>query len=402
MSKGGLTATTDQYKGDFMYDGSNYYPIATNANGTGSFQVEFVHTNKTTPTSIYSLGVTLTNPDNYINVIDLSFKSSIDSAINFNFLNINLGTTSNAKIINGITSTIFTSCKFLMRGMSIGDNTAAGLSVRFINSAFIQIAATGSFIWFYNNPQCNFVRCLINSALANSQGGTYLYNSKNIKFNSGVYFYGDGLGSALYSNVGNSEITITEGIKVKNYRNYIGVGPDFHIGWSNKTSNTDQYTEFEDVINLLSEVPTSSFSLDIPFLYGSLPTNLVYNVSTGYTFVNLEKNISVSVPGIYGEYSSEKTMTLIDNSSGNTQVGVTGQNKSSYIKYNVTRGSLKEQGTIWFDNKNDTNISIISEFDDCGVSFGKEISGSAMNLTWTTTNTGTDAVISFITERIMI
>jgi hypothetical protein len=36
------------------------------------------------------------------------------------------------------------------------------------------------------------------------------------------------------------------------------------------------------------------------------------------------------------------------------------------------------------------------------VTFGKQISGNAMNLTWATTNTGSAATFSYVIERIMV
>ena len=38
-------------------------------------------------------------------------------------------------------------------------------------------------------------------------------------------------------------------------------------------------------------------------------------------------------------------------------------------------------------------------FDDCGVTFGKNISGTDIQLTWATTNTGNDATLSIIEIR---
>ncbi len=160
---------------------------------------------------------------------------------------------------------------------------------------------------------------------------------------------------------------------------------------------------YNTVTNLLNNYETlvGNYHVDILSYFGT-PTNLLSAGALVNGYVNISKNSTINLPGIYSEYLGKTSATLANNSSGSIQVGDITQNKSVFIKYTITRSTSVEQGTIIFDSVSDTNISIVSEFDDCGVTFGKQISGNAMNLTWATTNTGSAATFSYVIERIMV
>jgi hypothetical protein len=75
-------------------------------------------------------------------------------------------------------------------------------------------------------------------------------------------------------------------------------------------------------------------------------------------YVNISKNSTINLPGIYSEYLGKTSATLANNSSGSIQVGDITQNKSVFIKYTITRSTSVEQGTIIFDSVSDTTFQL--------------------------------------------
>jgi hypothetical protein len=60
-------------------------------------------------------------------------------------------------------------------------------------------------------------------------------------------------------------------------------------------------------------------------------------------------------------------------------------------------------GTVYVTNKADTEISIISQFDDCGITFTKSISGTIINLGWSDgLADGNASVVTFNITRVMV
>ncbi|MDD5013553.1 MAG: hypothetical protein PHW73_00440 [Atribacterota bacterium] len=412
LSKTGLTATENQYRGNFVTTTakSQFYPIAYNAAGTNSFEVEFTHNNLTTQTNIATFGVTWTNPGNISTFLDYNFSASSGNCqITFDRMNFNCGTTADINFY-GNTFKDFTRTYITAKAIILGGNNPLQfVSPRFVNTALIQSTASGAFIWLYNNVQATFARSFIWSQYANSQGCFYMYNCyTTTKFNNGVYVLGNGTGSAIYSNIGNSLLPITTGIKVKNFANYIGVGQGLRIVPGNPTTSANVYHEFTTVTNLLSALPPSGFVLNIPYLYGSLPTNLINSVSSGFVFVDPKNDIHVSVPGIYGELENTSA-TLTDNTATNVVIGNTAQNNSIHVEYTIKRGTGYRTGS--FDILYDGSTTYLSpdefidngvaEVDAASIAFTTSISGTDIRLTGTLDSSGNNATFQYSITRKM-
>jgi hypothetical protein len=141
LSKAGLTATADQYVGFFTTTTAKtaFYPVAYNAAGTNSFEIEYVHNSLTTQTNLIKFGVTWTNPGNLANAFDFGFKSSKFSVISFANMNLNGGSTTVQTFYTAGVEKMFTACRFDAKGINIGDaGPGERVCIRFVQCALIQ------------------------------------------------------------------------------------------------------------------------------------------------------------------------------------------------------------------------------------------------------------------------
>lgn len=403
LTKSGLTATADQYTGMFVTTTAKtaLYPIAYNAAGTNSFEIEYVHNSLTTSTNIVSLGVTWTNPNAIANVFDLGFKSSKYGIISFTNMNLDGSTSQNLTFGTGQHEKMFNTCKITARGINVGD-TGPGerVSIRFTQCYLVQNAgASANFLSVLSDPNYFLVRTAVYAPYA-SQSCMVIANCKQIKFNNGVHFRG--APAAFWGNQGNFQLSISQGFEYRNGTYLANPGPAGNIGWQNPSGSAPCFFEFQTVSSLFHHQPESGFKLYIPNLYGSLPAQIFNGVSSGFTLVDPKQDICILAPGLYPEYESQSTLVLADNSSGKITVGNITQNKNISISYDVSRGGLEEQGQIWLTNRNDSLISRTMEFDDAGITFTKDVSGNFINLGWASSSTGTIPSIKLAIQRIMI
>jgi hypothetical protein len=394
LTKAGVTVTIDQYRDYFISTGSAYYPIAYNASGTTAFEVEYLHESSLTPTSIIEWGATITNPGNFTNLLDLSLKNN--SIISFNNLNFNNGTNDLA-ISNSYKE--FNNIKFSSLSIKIGDNSAYLSSQNFISCIFINSATVSNFFILGKKANTLFTRCLIEAKMTTQ--AALVFNGNNItSVNNAFYINGNNVGTAIYSKLtANNYFSVSYRLKVKGFTNFLSAHRNMVITAQNSASVF--YTEFTNVTNLLSSVPTFGLKLELSGIYGSLPTNIINGVTSGYIFVDPKNDIHISVPGVYGEYEPSVVVTLANNSGSTIIVGDITQNKFLYIDYTISRSGLTEGGTILMTNKTGTDIVDNDEFDDTGVTFTKIVVGSSINLGWTTTNTGSSAILTFSVRRIL-
>ena len=404
LTKSGLTATLNQYFGNFATNGTVYYPIASNTAGTNSFEIEFLHSDLTTPNSIINWGASITNPTNEVSAYDLGYAYCDNSSIIFQ--NLNIENTAQAMKLGTAQSPLrFLNCRFNSKNINIGSaNDVNPSSLRFDNCAMMETTVNPQFIIIYEQISKAVCRNCLIAGISSTSLGVFYNKSQNTELTD-IYI----IGSSGVTNMGINSLhsanllKIGGMIKIKNVNSAIYPGNGLQIvPYNSNAALLTKYWEFENCSNLFYVMPRSMCKINIPNIYGSLPAGIVKSVTSGFSFVDPENDIHISIPGIYGEFETPATATLADNSTGTTQVGNTAQNKSVFIKYIITRGSDQEQGSIWMDNENDVEISIVSEFDDCGVTFSKQISGTSINLNWLTTSTGTAATFSYSIERIMV
>lgn len=412
LTKSGLTSTLNQYRGNFVTTNAQtaFYPIASNAVGTNSFEIEYLNNNLATNTQIISFGVTWTNPSNLGNTFDLGFKNCINSSIIFSNINISQGTIQNLNFRDSHSELFFTSVRFDGKGFSLGENTNvyALTQVRFNQCSFIQTGASVDFISIVNNPQTTFARCFVYAPLMTT-GAFRIEGVNTVKFNNGLYIYGANVGSAFSSIIGLAIIPISLGIEIRDFVNYINTGPKLEVVYINPNTVTPMFTEFINVTNLLSTLPSYGFKLSIPNLNGALPTNIINGVSSGYIFVDPKNDIHISVLGLYGEYEPKTTQTLTTNTTTSFTVGNTAQNRSITIEYNILRNSQYRKGTLTI-MYNGTSAYLSpdvfitdggADVDAASIAFSVSLSSTNIVLTSTLDATGGNGTMNYTATRMM-
>jgi hypothetical protein len=385
----GATFTTNQYQDYFISDEAIWYPIVKNGTTTINSNIAAAG-----HTLITHNGVTFNLTDTDMGIMS---KCHSTGSVTLNITNVNLISTVTvrlvfggvinlyfSKIVGGFVTFPFETGRLNIRGCVIATSAGGIISNNSLQIRHTSIRKTGSkagqgLTLCRLNEKTNFL----------SAYGVYISN-----FAVGIYFDADG--GANDMNQGSGSLILdncTDGFGIRNncFIHFSAVESKVYI---------------IGVTNLINRAASNqtmlcNYGVTIQDLYGT-PTNWATSYITANGYNNPGRNIAINIEGLYGEFEYNKTATLANNSSGTTVIGSTTQNKSIFIKYTITRGTTQEQGTIWVNNKNDVDISIKSEFDDCGVTFGKQISSTAINLTWVTTNTGTAATFRYDIDRIMI
>jgi hypothetical protein len=129
-------------------------------------------------------------------------------------------------------------------------------------------------------------------------------------------------------------------------------------------------------------------------VYGA--PNTRYSYDNMYEFINPSKNRIITFPTLYPEFECNKQYTWNNNTSGNVVVGKTTQNYHIEIDYMIARGTLREKGTLILTNAADILIDRNFVFDDCGLTLGKFISGTDIQLTYIVDASGNNASVKFI------
>lgn len=304
LSKGGLTVTEDQYRDNFVTNTSEseFWPIAYNEAGSDAFEIEYVRASRTTMTKVISFGITWNDVNNLGNILDMKFGTTVNSFIIFEKMNFTFGTT-NCLFQYGDISKEFNYCRFNMKGMEIGTTGATSLIyVRFNACVFNQIAANYGLIYIYGLPtQVNFTRSLFDAKLLSGDDGAIdLRRSSGVTFNNGNYIIGPGSTTgyhAIYLHQAPAEICINFGLKAKNFRSFAYMAENSKILISNTNNLVDVYYEFEDVTNLFGIIPREGVKLQIPYLYGSLPGNLI-DGGGAYSLIDISDDIKINISGI--------------------------------------------------------------------------------------------------------
>lgn len=143
--------------------------------------------------------------------------------------------------------------------------------------------------------------------------------------------------------------------------------------------------------NQFDEIVTGGF-IDVEGSY----TNLFAEIS-GYQ--SLEQYI-INLPGLWQK--NERIITdITNNTSGNIDIADTLQNKAVYIDYSITRNTQTEIGTIYLSGRNDATIddNINATFDDAGITFNKNVSGSTVRIGYTLSDATYDAELNLVIRR---
>jgi len=412
LTKSGLTATENQYRGYFATDGTNYYyPVASNAAGSDAFEIELVHTSFATATSIVSLGATITNPSNLVNLLDIGFGTNYNSTIDFSRVNISTGAANIMMILYSTTPVTYTNVVFNSYCLTIGAATnSVNIYPNFARCIFNSLASitTGYFRMYGITTKLTFQYNLFNVPHISSGGIFAMYVCPQVYFIQGNYFIGKTTVAVFNGKMYN--IYARAAVKMKDALClYYPDRTNCILPNEANQTNTYPYWEFENVTNLFGRKPSLGSKLQIEGIYGSLPTNLIEGVTSGYKFVDPKNDIHISVPGIYGEFETGSS-TLINNTGTTLTIGNTVQNRSIKFDYTITRGTGYRSGSfnMLYDNTNvymspdDFITNGVAEVGAEEIVFSASTSSTNIVLTGTLNNSGNDATLQYNINRIMI
>lgn len=169
----------------------------------------------------------------------------------------------------------------------------------------------------------------------------------------------------------------------------LGVGADFNLYGSSHATKA-KFVEFTNAGTVSG------------FINGSNAWSIGASASTQQHIINAD---SVDFKGSTGIDRFEdvcKESTLADNTSAGTVFSYpTASNVSIVIEYGIKRGTNYETGTILLVTDG-TNVRIdprSTAIGDCGNTFSATVSGSNINLLYTTTSTGTAGKIRYNVRR---
>ncbi len=366
--------TTNELKGKFVFiqATNKYYPIHSNT----SNQIEYATTTATT--SIHELKTRLNVNADIVCYIDLVINNCI---------------------------------------INISEHTLIGCYDEhnlYITQCYIYYNETAKVIYF--NSKSEITRC----AFLNVQ---LQFSKYAICFGSSYY-----VNSGTYNNiniVNNAQLLLSVGNIIENPSGY-GIyivesrltdrsGTAGYLKFKNTLYAFKPYNQFEISLNGSTNLVLVNVSYlvrkyqDMTYytnsqlyirsnIIGSPTTRLFYDSMN--EFINNTKNYNIYINGLfYPEYETNLKYTWNNNTSGSVVVGNTSQNYAVDIDYVIARGTLREAGTIRLTNKSDSNIEQVKLFDDCKVTFGKNISGSNIQLTYSVDNSVDNATVTFTQVR---
>ena len=368
----GQTMVADAYDYGFLLRSGTYYPLTNNT----TTQIETFQ-KLSSGTHLYNLGTVFNNTDNSYYWLNTFALCDEESGIEFQKISFTSTLNTNLEHNN---FTKFRYCKFNDR-LDIEENVK--LSFQFCHLEEV----------FSDANNCIYQQCNFNFS------GFY-----NLQMKSGYHIIRGG----LFNGASTAAIRLVDAQALNNNTSansnrglYFKDTPTaFSIDNGRFDGKAQNETYLNNVNYLIASDSYTVLSLSVLGLLNSPVISLREDGSN--ELMNLYNQVNIVIPNTYPEYDILPETVLTDNATGTTQIGDTTQNKSIFIKYSITRNTSREEGTIWIDNKSDTNISIKSEFDDCGVTFEKEILGTEINLIWTTTSTGNAAIFNYMVERIMV
>lgn len=362
--------TNDQFKYYFIKQSTKYFPVTHNTNASIST------TASNTPSAeIYKI--------NSIFSFETRSIDNIEIALSFSFLRLNFTGVFTSSECN-IT---FTSCYLYSP-----NTTNASL----LNS---------SIIYFY---RCSFqnIRINSNSKINFALQNCYLYGNTSysvISLNSNNYGNINNVFENPNSGSGASAINFNIGYcEFINNSNYIKIVNSPHAFMFTEVANVQMLINNLIIknCNYLFRKASSATDLknnlyvSISTIYGSPNTRYFYD--NMYEFINSATNRYIKIGTlIYPEIENNIKYTWNNNTSGNVVVGKTTQNYSIEIKYTIARGALRQQGTLRMSNAPDATIVEEKFLDDCKVTFGKNISDTDIQLTYSVDNSGDNAIVTF-------
>lgn len=380
------TFTSNAYQDKFLLVGASYYPIESN--GTNNIKT-FV--GLSTGTSIYEPDVIFNITDRRLNMAVGSFEG-FQGGLQISRVTMNItngGSPTGVSISSPNIGLDIVECTINVQTLQTSGQTIGTLLRSNV------VASTASGVAFTQNSDAFQIDYGI-IRKSGTLGGTGISYSNNYQRIEGAIYVSNvttGLAfpSGIYTFSLSGRSTIVKATTAFTIRNNTQIAFTLNGVYLDGT-----------VTNLIGAGETlyGNYQMLILSLYGT-PTN--WSTSGVYPngYSNPGKNISISLPGLYTENQSSLIDTLYDNSSGKITIGNITQNKNISILYDVSRGILQEEGTILLNNRINTDLSRILEFDDAGVTFTKDISGNFINLGWATSNTGTNAVFRYSIQRIM-
>jgi hypothetical protein len=378
----GATFTANQYQDYFFTNGTKYYPIVYNGVSTINSVVGAVSCN--------AIGHNTT----VFNLISGNFifntrMSTLNSSITFQNIDLTSSTGAIRMSTNMILDYKFSKINCTQGNTDITVNRINFESCQFINS-------TGS--WTNNSAKVQYKGTSLRKS--GTKAGIGLVTGQNYNVSGtaseGLYLYNWLTAMRFFQ--GYFTYNIVSSVVIDNCTNGMSIRNGTYLQFS---GYVPVYANGVTTLIINDETMYNNYTFTLATLYGT-PTNMASSTVIPYGYVNPARAISISIPGIYGEFETPATATLADNSAGAITVGNITQNESVKIEYKINRGTSEEVGTIVMTKKADTNLSDISYFDDCGVSFTKSLVGNAITLNWATTSTGTAATIKYSITRIML
>jgi hypothetical protein len=390
---GGNTATwtTNQWKGYFIYNGTDYFPISHNTTNT----LSAVRPGIGNSAQIYEAKT-------IINVAGTA--NTISNNCELTFIQLTINFTGNT-ILNSLSTNqfILNKCKI---NLTTSINFAALCRINILLDIFIGGTVTSV------------------SQIAANFNGVYIYatsSSQILNFNSTV------ISTAAFTNV-----------VLENYH-VSGIGFSMNspalcnqASWAAQT-----YIKFINCNSCIGYTTSSNivFNPDNPYLKFIIvncpyffkktsttlgdyfPLNLTpkYSIIIGtpttrwfydpmYELVNQSTNRNIQISGItYPEFEPNLSSTLPDNATTNVTIGATAQNRSIAIDYTITRGTTYETGTlrVLYDGTNVT-LQTGTPIGSTGTSFAVDISSGLIRLKCTLTSTGTAGTMKYNVNRVMI
>ncbi len=400
-TKAGVTVTANEWQKYYVDDGGKYYPIGNNAAGSDNFNTTFLRLGRSKTMDVVdnatTLDITATSDDN---ILELNFPGL--SVVEFTALRFNRGITESIKLTKLKTYTEFDfGCKFYAEDVLLGDyNDQIVNAVGFVGcvfdcySAFFAINsrdAVGSY---------GFTRCLIVNSAGNASDRAAVSIGKNSvgKFRE-TYIVGTGVANGIAVAKGAkallSKTTIFENVASISTTN-LGFGSILY-----DNSESPGSWVITKGVQYLHDAATEGTEFSLNYL--TTDGSYVGALRTGKTLIDVNQNIRILAPGLFPEVSAETLHTIADAGTDYVVVGSVSQNTFVRINFTLKRGTLTETGSVIITNQADVEIDYVSQGEDTGIVFSKEISSDEIRLGYTDPlANGTATTMNIRIEREMV
>lgn len=393
LSQNGTYSTLYSYSGDSLESGwfiiknaSNHYPIGS----TSSSAIWTCDATLSGSYSIYENKTTIVNSEGDPNWLDLHLNGQSVGAIQFE--NIKFDDNNRFRFQTGGNQIYFYRCNLDQPyDMTLNGNPPVVPAFVDCKQTYLELNTATLAIKISDNTggRTNFRDCVIRNI--GGDVGIILSNSIGASIANTLF------DSCQYESITGTVCGMQKSITFKGITNAMIIQSDGQIFGNEINSELILF----NVTNLFSYGDGNQFNEIINGgfidLEGSF-TNL-FNEIPGYQ--SLEK-YQINLPGLYQK--EERIITdIINNTSGNIEIGDTIQNKAIYIDYSISRNALYELGTIAVSGKDDTIIDDVMNvnFDDAGITFSKNVTGSTINIGYVLSSATYDAELNFQIRRSM-